>query len=116
MDGGLQIFIDAVGGAGSWKKLTEVQRQMFRDNAWTVKGMEEEHRRPVSCQELGSLDMPILLVGGETSPARYGELINVIEPCLRQRERVTIRAASHGMHRMNPAAFNSAVMQFLSKH
>jgi pimeloyl-ACP methyl ester carboxylesterase len=24
--------------------------------------------------------------------------------------------ASHGMHRMNPAAFNSAVAQFLSGH
>jgi pimeloyl-ACP methyl ester carboxylesterase len=31
-------------------------------------------------------------------------------------ERVTIPNASHGMHRMNPAAFNSSVAQFLSKH
>jgi pimeloyl-ACP methyl ester carboxylesterase len=116
IEGGLEIFIDAVSGVGSWKNLTEAQRQIFRDNAWTIKGMEEEERRPVNCRELEALNMPVLLVGGEKSPARYGQILTVIEPCLKQRERVTIPNASHGMHRMNPAAFNSSVAEFLSKH
>jgi hypothetical protein len=77
--------------------------------------MEEEERRPVNCQELEALNMPVLLVGGEKSPARYGQILTVIEPCLKERERVTIPNASHGMHRMNPIAFNSSVAQFLSK-
>jgi pimeloyl-ACP methyl ester carboxylesterase len=116
IDGGLEIYIDAVSGVGSWKNLTEVQRQIFRDNAWTIKGMEEEERPRVNCRELEALNMPVLLVGGEKSPARYGQILTVIEPCLKQRERVTIPNASHGMHRMNPAAFNSSIAQFLSKH
>jgi esterase len=116
IEGGLEIFIDAVSGVGSWKNLTEAQRQIFRDNAWTIKGMEQEERRPVNCRELEALNMPVLLVGGEKSPARYGQVLTVIEPCLKQRERVTIPNASHGMHRMNPDAFNSFVAQFLSKH
>jgi pimeloyl-ACP methyl ester carboxylesterase len=115
IDGGLEIFIDAVGGPGSWKNITEAQRQMFRDNAWTIKGMEEEERRRVNCKELESLSMPVLLVGGEKSPVRYAQILTVIEPCLKQSERATIPNASHGMHRMNPAAFNSSVAQFLSK-
>jgi pimeloyl-ACP methyl ester carboxylesterase len=65
---------------------------------------------------LEALNMPVLLVGGEKSPARYGQVLTVIEPCLKQRERVTIPNASHGMHRMNPDAFNSFVAEFLSKH
>jgi esterase len=116
IEGGLEIFIDAVSGVGSWKNLTEAQRQIFRDNAWTIKGMEQEERRPVNCRELEALNMPVLLVGGEKSPARYGQVLTVIEPCLKQRERVTIPNASHGMHRMNPDAFNSFVAEFLSKH
>jgi pimeloyl-ACP methyl ester carboxylesterase len=116
IDGGLEIFVDAVSGIGSWKNLTEAQRQIFRDNGWTIKGMEEEERRPVNCRELEALNMPVLLAGGEKSPARYGQILTVIEPCLKERERVTIPNASHGMHRMNPAAFNSSVAQFLSKH
>ena len=67
IDGGLEIFIDDVGGPGSWGKLTETQRQMFRDNAWTVKGTEGEQRRPLSCREFGSLNKPVLLVVGEKS-------------------------------------------------
>jgi esterase len=113
IDGGLQIFINDVGGPGSWESLTEAQRQMFRDNAWTVKGTAAEQRRPLSCREFGSLNKPVLLVGGEESPARYRQILNVIEPCLKQGKRVTIANASHGMHRMNPAEFNGAVIQFL---
>ena len=88
---------------------------MYRDNAWTVKGLEQEQRRRVSCQELEGLQMTVLLVGGEKSPARYPEMLNVIEPCFKRRERVTIPDASHGMQRMNPVAFNTAVLQFLFK-
>jgi pimeloyl-ACP methyl ester carboxylesterase len=116
IDGGLEIFADAVGGPGSWKNFAETQRQMFRDNAWTIKGTEQEQRRAVSCQELGALGMPVLLVGGERSPARYGEILSVIEPCLKRRERVTIPNASHGMYRMNPSAFNASVAQFIASH
>jgi pimeloyl-ACP methyl ester carboxylesterase len=116
IDGGLQIFVDAVGGAGSWNNFTETQRQIFRDNAWTVKGMEEEQRRPVSCRELEILNMPVLLIGGEKSPARYGQVLTVIEPCFKHGQRVTVPNASHGMHRMNPEAFNSFVTEFVSKY
>jgi pimeloyl-ACP methyl ester carboxylesterase len=116
IDGGLEIFADAVGGSGSWKNFTEAQRQIYRDNAWTIKGTQQEQRAPVSCQQLGALEMPVLLVGGERSPARYGEIVTVIEPCLKQRERVTIPNASHGMHRMNPSAFNASITQFVARH
>jgi pimeloyl-ACP methyl ester carboxylesterase len=60
--------------------------------------------------------MPVLLVGGERSPARYGEILAVIEPCLKKQERVTIPHASHGMYRMNPFAFNASVAQFIASH
>jgi hypothetical protein len=82
-------FVDAVGGAGAWKVRPDHERQVLRDNAWIIKGMEEEQRRRLSCRELGSLNMPVLLIGGEKSPARYGEILAVIEPCLKQGERVT---------------------------
>src|SRR5262245_60641638 len=116
IDGGLEIFTDRAVGPGSWRERTEAQRQMPRDNAWTIKGMEEEQNRPVTCAELESLKMPVLLVGGEISPPAYGARLNVIEPCLKNRMRVTLPNANHAMHRINPAAFNSAVTQFLSVH
>lgn len=116
IDGGLEIFVDDTGGPGSWRKLREAERQARRDNAWTVKGLETEQRRPLGCREFVNLNKPVLLVGGERSPARNGQVLNVIESCLKQGKRITIANASHGMHRMNPAAFNSAVMYFLDQH
>jgi len=116
MDGGLEIFIDRVGGPGSWKNLPEARRQSLRDNAWTIKGTDKDQRRPVSCAQLGQLKIPVLLLNGDKSPTRFGAILNVIEPCIKNRVRVTIPNASHGLNRENPAAFNSAVIQFLSTH
>jgi pimeloyl-ACP methyl ester carboxylesterase len=116
IDGGLEIFVDFVGGPGSWKNRPEAERQMTRDNAWTIKGAEEEQRRRVTCTELESIKAPVQLVGGALSPPTFGAILNVIERCLKNRIRVTIPNASHAMNRMNPAAFNSAVAEFLSLH
>jgi pimeloyl-ACP methyl ester carboxylesterase len=60
IEGGLEIYADAIGGLGSWKARQEAERQIFRDNVWTLKGMEEEQRPPVSCRELEGLNMPVL--------------------------------------------------------
>jgi len=114
IDGGLEIFIDMAGGPGSWKNRPEAERQIVRDNAWTIKGTQEEQRRRVTCAELEGLKAPVLLVGGELSPPSRGAILNVIEPCFKNRVRVTIPNASHAMNRINPAAFNTAVAQFLS--
>ncbi len=46
IEGGLEIYADAVGQPGSWKARPETDRQIFRDNVWTLKGMEEEKRPP----------------------------------------------------------------------
>jgi hypothetical protein len=56
------------------------------------------------------------MTGNGFSPPFYGAFLNVIEPCLKYRTRVTIPNASHPMNRMNPADFNSAVARFLSAH
>ena len=106
-----------------WKYLSTPQadlvlgrtvRQIGRDNAWTI--MQEDSRRSVTYEELGRLNMPVLIVGGEKSPASFGAILNVIEPCLKNPVRVTIPNASHTMNRINPTAFKSAVVQFLSTH
>lgn len=38
MEGGLAYFMDAVRGPGSWTAAPEADRQIYRDNAWTIKG------------------------------------------------------------------------------
>jgi pimeloyl-ACP methyl ester carboxylesterase len=116
IDGGLEILIDGAGGPGTWKNRPDALRQIGRDNAWTIKGTEEDQPRPVRCEELRRLKVPVLLVGGEKSPQSFGAILNMIEPCLERQARITIPNASHTMNRINPDAFNSAVTQFLLTH
>jgi pimeloyl-ACP methyl ester carboxylesterase len=116
IEDGLQHFIDDVAGPRSWNKRTEAERQIFRDNAWTLKGDLPRTQDPFTCHDAQQLGVPVLLVGGALSPPVYGRIIDVLASCVKRSERVTIPNASHGMNRMNPSAFNKAVLDFLAKH
>ena len=116
IEGGLQFFIDDVTGAGSWKNRPEPERQLARDNAWTLKGDQPQTQEPFTCQDAGQIEAPVLLVGAERSPPVFAKILDVLASCLKRSERVTIPNASHPMNRMNPSAFNNAVLNFLATH
>ena len=62
IEGGLEFYYDDANGPGTWKRRTEAQRQVSRDNAWTLVADVDESS--VTCAEVGSLAMPVLLMGG----------------------------------------------------
>jgi pimeloyl-ACP methyl ester carboxylesterase len=59
---------------------------------------------------------PVLMLTGEKSPKRYGEMLRAMRGCLPDGvgETVVIPNASHGMNRENPQDFDAAVLRFLS--
>ncbi len=116
IEGGLQFFIDDVIGADAWKARTEPERQMARDNAWTVKGDQPQTQEPFSCLDAIQIKVPVLLVGGDQSPPVFRRILDVLASCLKHSERVTIPNASHNMNRKNASAFNKATLNFLGKH
>ena len=115
VDEALAIFVDTVNGPGYWQTTPEWVRQMLRDNAGTMRAAGAE-RIPYTCADAGRIAAPVLLVGGEKSPASYGKALDALQRCLRGPERVVIPNASHGMARQNPAGFSKAVLDFISKH
>jgi hypothetical protein len=44
IDGGLQIFLDALEGPGTWRRLPATPKQMLRDNATTLIGQMRDQR------------------------------------------------------------------------
>jgi pimeloyl-ACP methyl ester carboxylesterase len=58
------------------------------------------------------LDLPVLLVGGDSSPPQFGAIIDRLQPCLRRAERVVVANASHEMSRTKPPKFNAVVLEF----
>jgi esterase len=111
IEGGLEFYVDDANGPGTWKRRTDEQRQVSRDNAWTV--VADEGEWSVTCDEVGSLRMPVLLMGGEKSPRRLVNVVDATHKCLPSAKRATIPNAAHPMNRQNPAAFDAALVKFL---
>jgi pimeloyl-ACP methyl ester carboxylesterase len=111
IEGGLEFYVDNANGPGTWKRRTEAQQQVSRDNAWTL--VVDDAEWSVTCAEVGSLAMPVLLMGGAKSPPRLVSVVDATQKCLPTAKRVTIPNAAHPMNRQNPAAFDAALVKFL---
>ena len=114
-DAGLNYAIDAINGPGLWQRLPERNKQMIRDNAWTVVGIGRQEPERVTCEAFGSLRMPVLLLKGELTTARFQTLVQQESKCLPRAEVGTIPKAGHPSPSMNPAAFKDAVVTFLER-
>lgn len=117
-DAGLEMFVTFVNGPGAWTATPEAARQVLRDNAWTFAAYEADRDRwpRFSCEDARALNTPVLLMGAEKSPTRFGQILDKMQPCFRSVRRATVPNSSHAMARLNPAGFNSLLLGFLSSN
>jgi esterase len=113
IDGGLQIFTDAVSGPGAWARTPEIAKQFTRDNAMTLLGQIHETREPFTRQAARALKTPTLLVLGGLSPPMFGHINEALAAAIPNAQRVMIPGATHIMNVIKPAAYNEAVLGFL---
>lgn len=116
IDEALQYFVDDVGGAGRWAAMPEAERQMRRDNAWTVKGQLQDVFEPFTEQDARRIACPALLMGGARSPAFFTPMLDTMQRLLPRAERVSLENSSHGMPTQQPAAFSAAILDFIRTH
>lgn len=114
IDRGLAEYATFTTGPGAWDQMSELQKQVRRDNAWTI--VADTDRPRTGCDEGSKITVPVLLVNGELSPARYRKMFDIFQGCIADRERVIIPGASHGMFRTHTQATNAAVLAFLDRH
>jgi esterase len=113
IEGGLELWFDREGTPGAWARRSEEDRQRTRDNTWTLVGGGSDY--PVTCADLAGLRMPVLLMQGEKTSRRRASIVEAAHKCLPSAERAIIANAGHGMHLMNSAGFEKALVQFLSR-
>lgn len=116
LDKGVEQFIDDIGGSGAWGKVSERQKEIFRDNAWSIRTLNSAAQEPYTCADAGRIDLPLLLVAGEKSERVYKLMMDALQPCLNQHEKITILNAPHAMNQAYPKAFNAVVLDFLARH
>lgn len=116
LDEVLGRFVDTVNGAGTWRQTVSWFKEMVRANAWTLLPQLRDFERHIELSGLAQrVKCPLLLVGGEFSPARYGARIETLLQALPQARRVVVPKAAHGMNLANARRFNADVIDFLKQ-
>jgi pimeloyl-ACP methyl ester carboxylesterase len=113
---GLKIFMDGITGPGTWDGIPEGKKYIFLDNAWSLKCLFVDTEEPVTCADVGKIDVPVLLINGDKSARVYRMMMEGIQRCIRHYELIIIPFAAHAMNHANPQVFNAAVLDFMDKH
>jgi non-heme chloroperoxidase len=115
---GIPLFVNAVGGPGSYERRSDADKKMNLDNVASYQADATTRRpRPVlTCEMAKAINAPTLLSNGERSPKFFYRIIDQLEVCLPNRERIVVAGSSHTVPAENPDAYNQAVLAFLSKH
>jgi pimeloyl-ACP methyl ester carboxylesterase len=115
MEAAMRSFGTAVLGREAFQQLSEARRDQVRVNFIKAELLGSGFA-PLDSARIRQLQLPVLLVNGEKSPALFHHLADRLQELLLDTERIEIPGASHIMHEDNVAAYNEAVLSFLKKH
>jgi pimeloyl-ACP methyl ester carboxylesterase len=115
---GIPLFVNGVGGPGAYERRSDADKKMNADNVASYQADATTKRpRPVfTCEMAKKIVAPTLLSNGERSPKFFYRIIDQLEVCLPNRERIVIAGSSHTVPSENPDAYDGAVLAFLMKH
>jgi len=115
---GIPLMVNGIGGPGAYERRSDAHKKMNLDNVASYQADATTKRsRPVfTCDMAKKIMAPTLLSNGERSPPVFHRVIDQLELCLPNRERVEIAASSHTVPWENPDAYDQAVLAFMKKH
>jgi non-heme chloroperoxidase len=115
---GIPLFVNAVGGPGAYELRSDADKKMNLDNVASSQA-DAATKRPravFTCEMAKAITAPTLLSNGERSPKFFYLIMDQLESCLPNRERIVVAGSSHTVPAENPDAYNQAVLTFLGKH
>ena len=95
------------------KTLPEADKQLRRDNAFTLLAQSNEQRRPFARSEAESISIPTLIVAGANTHGALPIIARVLAEHIQGADFVSIADATHVMFAQQPVAFSEAVLAFL---
>ncbi|AHG65065.1 alpha/beta hydrolase fold domain-containing protein [Advenella mimigardefordensis DPN7] len=112
-DAALEIFIDGVSGAGTWKRMVSWFKAMTRDQAGTLPLIIREPLYELNPSRINEYGIPVTLIGGSDSPPPFPAIIEALQHQFDHFKSHTLTPASHGLNLALPHAFNQIVIQEL---
>ena len=115
---GIPLFVDGVGGPGAYNRRSAADKKMNLDNAasYIADATTKRPRAAFTCDMAKSIAAPVLLSNGERSQNFFFKIIDQLEACLPDSERIVVAASSHTVPSENLEAYDQAVLAFLAKH
>jgi pimeloyl-ACP methyl ester carboxylesterase len=114
IEGALTSFIDALEGAGVWRRLPETEKQPLRDNARTLLGQINEQRQPFTRADAEAIRAPTLFVGGANTPGSLPVVLRALAAHVPDARVAILPDTTHFMFGQDPGGFCAAVMDFLA--
>lgn len=114
----LEHFLVGVFGAGfQLDQVPQVAKQVWLDNLLEIWGISmNEDFPPLDPSAIQSLNVPVLLLSGDRSPAYLTEISRELDRLLPNSRAVTLENSSHGLYFEQPEAANHAIMDFINKN
>ena len=97
IDGGLQIFMDALEGPGAWKRLPATPKQLLRDNATTLIGQIRDQRPPFSKADAEAIRTPTLFIGGANTKGTLPKVLHALAANVKGSRTAMIPGTTHPM-------------------
>jgi pimeloyl-ACP methyl ester carboxylesterase len=114
VDGGLQIFMDALEGPGAWKRLPATPKQQLRDNATTLIGQTRDKRPPFSKADAEAIKTPTLFIGGANTKGALPQVLHTLAAHVRGSRTEMIPGTTHPMFEQAPQKYCEIVLDFLA--
>jgi non-heme chloroperoxidase len=107
----VELFLS---GVIDFSRLSQFDREIMMMNTQELRAIafSKDFKPTVTCKDLEKIKAPVLLLGGDKSPALIFN--NKMEPCLSNKEKVTLPNATHAMQM--DSEFNKVVLGFIDRH
>ncbi|MBO4223386.1 alpha/beta fold hydrolase [Bradyrhizobium neotropicale] len=115
IDGGLQIFIDALEGPGAWKRLPAAVKEPLRDNATTLIGQTRDKRPPFSKADAEAIRTPTLFIGGANTRGALPKVLHTLAAHVKDSRTEMIPGTTHPMFEQAPQRYCEIVLDFLAE-
>ena len=115
IDGGLQIFLDALEGPGAWRRLPATPKQMLRDNATTLIGQTRDQRPPLSRTDAEAIRTPTLFIGGANTTGTFPQVLHALAANVKEARTEIIQNATHPMFEQAPQKYCEIVLAYLAE-
>lgn len=116
---GVSIFAAwVIGDSNFYKSLPAEARSAMLANTLELRGslLSNKPFPEVKCEDLKKIQTPVLLMKGEKTTSFFSVIIDEVDKCLVNKEKIILPGATHGLQMENPGDFNEMVLTFIDKH